>query len=254
MQVYSTGKGILFTGDVVVAENNPGNIVVQTRRLAVSNTFGWESKPSSPPDSYYIGYIQILLENFQSNHYAGNVEQRWEFSQLPLSDSLSVTECPWYGIDRDPYTPGLRRAELIGPATGQGDRSGEVVLGMTDDFKIKVAKHESLANGNPGPNALTQIERFQKFRTWLVLVKTNQVSNLGVYRILMQIDWSYKCSYAINIGASSFTLTYDGSSYEEKFGGMVDPIPPLALRGPVANIDQKLFHYLNGIKGYQIPT
>jgi hypothetical protein len=179
VQLYNQGKEISFTGDVQLVEDNPGNIVIQMRRLVVSNKYGWETKPDSPNGPYYIGYIQVILENRQSNHYGPTVEQRWEFDQLPLSDSISPTQCPWYGIDQDPFIPALRRAQIGTP--GEEDRNGQVVLGMTDDFRLKVAKYESLANGAPGPNMLTQIERYQKFRTWLVLVSTDQVGNLSAY-------------------------------------------------------------------------
>jgi hypothetical protein len=227
-----------------ISKNNPGNIVVDNSQLQVRTQV--QASLSSSDESHYLGYVQIIRDaNTQYIYYGNNVQERWEFSTLPISDSPSKPARPWYGLDKEEFIGGYRRQYLRKPPT---DRSDFDLMNMSDNFKWKISKFENLANGSAGPNALTQIRRAQYFRVWLVAVEESKVGNLASYKRLMQFDWAYQfdCSVSLQGAQAVLEVRQDNPWYEVKIGDFMTQIPPEALNAPVGNENQQLNHYLNG--------
>ena len=72
-------KSIEFTGNIMITEDNPEYIVVDTSRLEVKMRV--EASLSSFDESYYLCYVQIVTNNpvaglvpGQSNYYGKDVE------------------------------------------------------------------------------------------------------------------------------------------------------------------------------------
>jgi hypothetical protein len=255
-------KSIGWAGSVRLSENNPGYILVDTSQLQVR--VQTSASLDGYDDSYYLGYVQIITANDQRNHYGRNVEQRWEYSTLPLSDSVSAAERPWYGVDSEKQIGGWRRQYLPKPDVTKVyspppdlhnlHSSFSYPMNMSDNFRMRTAKFETLADGRAGPNALNRIERNQNFRLWLVAVEASKVNNLVSYQRLMQIDWGYQIDCSVRLDGASVNLgvSLDRPWHTEKFADLMDPIPPEALNTPAGNEDMDLVYYLDGTRQHVI--
>ncbi len=230
-----TDSDIQFT-DNSTHTINPGNIELCTRQLQVKVVVSAELGNN---ESYYLGYIQICTSNDQKNFYGNDVQQRWEFNTIPISDSDDEGNIPWYGVNNDPYLNGSRRVELIGPINADQN------LFMSDHFEPTVAKFETLANGTAGPKTLNRIQRDQSFRLWLVAVEINKADERDSYQKLMQLDWTYSLDCNVSFGVNAgVTWTTDNPTYVDKSNNM-DEIPEAAFNPPIANDNQQLEYYLN---------
>jgi hypothetical protein len=242
------GKTIKWVNGLRIIENNPGNIVVDTSQLQVQIQV--EAQLFNQDESYYLGYVQIVTYNNQHNHYGNHVDQRWEFSAMPLSDSLSKDERPWYGLERDYNIGGWRRQYLPKPSEDPaGGTSFDLQMNMSDNFEMKIAKFENLANGSAGPNAITRVTREQWFRIWLVAVEESKVNDLASYKRLMEIDWGYRINFSVRLDGANADLGVDVDTpwHTVKFGDFMDKIPSEALTAPVGNENQQLNYYLDGV-------
>lgn len=224
---------------------NPGNIEICTRQLQVKVVVSAELENN---ESYYLGYIQICTSNDQKNYYGNDddVEQRWEFNTIPISDSDDEGNIPWYGVGNDSSLNGSRRVELIGPINADND------LFMSDHFEPTVAKFETLATGDRGPKMLKRIHRDQSFRLWLVAVEINKADERDSYQKLMQLDRTYSLDCNVSFGVNAgVTWTTDNPAYVDKSDNM-DQIPEAAFNPPIANDNQELAYYLNDEKKHII--
>jgi hypothetical protein len=102
-------------------------------------------------DSHYLGYVQIITSNDQHNYYGSDVDQRWNFNKIPLSDSPSKAERPWYGVDSEPHIGGDRRYHLPKPTNDRAQFN--LQMNMSDDFHMTIAKFETLKDGSRGPQS-----------------------------------------------------------------------------------------------------
>jgi hypothetical protein len=232
-------KSIDWTGSIRITEDNPDYIVVDTSQLKVKMRV--EASLGSSDESHYLGYVQIVTYNYQSNYYGSNVKLRWEFSKTPLSDSYHKEERPWYGIAGDNPLGGYRRQKLTKPTEGQ--QVFDLQMNMSDSLGPKIAKS---AGGSAGQNMLNRIERDQMFRAWLVAVEESKVGTLASYKRLVQFDWRYwyDCSVSLEGAHAQLTVSRDYTSTWAKFGDFMDQIPPEALTAPIANENQQLNYYV----------
>src|SRR5512132_1728848 len=132
-----------------ISRNNPDNIVVDTSQLQVRTQV--QASLLSSDESHYLGYVQIIwLANTQFIYYGNSVQEHWEFSTLPISDSPSKGARPWYGLDSENAIGGYRHQYLPKPS---GDRSDfdDLQMTMSDNFTMTISKFENLANGSAGP-------------------------------------------------------------------------------------------------------
>jgi hypothetical protein len=224
-------------------KTNPGNIEVCTGQLQVKVVVAAELEKD---EAYYLGYIQVCTKSDERNDYGKDVQQRWEFSKTPISDSDAEGNIPWYGVGDDPFISGSRRIKLVGPI--KADQS----LSMSDHLEMTVAKFETLADGKAGPNMLNRIELNQSFSLWLVAVDVNQADKPEHYQKLLQIDWTYMLDGTVSFGdKAGLTLTTDNPVYVDKSDKM-DKIPAAAFKAPIANDNEELVYYLNGVKKHVI--
>jgi hypothetical protein len=238
-------KSISWNGAIRLSKNNPGDIEVDTSQLQV-RIHAWASL-SRNDNSHYLGYVQIITSNEQHNYYGTDVDQRWNFNKIPLSDSLSKAERPWYGVDSEPHIGGYRRYHLPKPTNGSSQFNPQ--MNMSDDFHMTIAKFETLRDGRAGPNALHDIQRDVSFRVWLVAVEESKVGDLHSYKRLMQLDWGYKfeCFVGVQGADAHLSVFLDSPWHYIKFGDYMDPIPGEALSAPVGNENQQLDYYRNGV-------
>jgi hypothetical protein len=237
---------VQWTGVAGSQQQTPGKIVLNSRRLEVRISV---SATLLAGESYYLGYIQVCTANNQRNFYGANVEQRWEFSNLPVSDSAAAEERPWYGIDSEPKIGGFRRVKLVGPLNNSVQ-----TVNMTDDFAPGVAKLDTLSNGVAGPNRLNRVIRDQSFRLWLAAIPTNKVNQLADYQRLFELDWRYQLDYNVNWvgGNANVVVVQDNPTHTIHVGNAMHPIPMAALLQSIANDSQQLNYYSNNVQQHVI--
>jgi hypothetical protein len=184
--------------------------------------------------------------NEQHNYYGSDVDQRWDFDKIPLSDPF-LKQRPLYGVGSEPHIGGYRRYYLPKPTNGPSQSN--LQMNMSDDFHMTIAKFETLRDGRAGPNTLHDITRDESFRVWLVAVEESKVSDLHSYKRLMQLDWGYtfECFVRLEEADAHLSVFLDNPWHYVKFGDYMDPIPDEALHASVGNENQQLDYYRNGV-------
>lgn len=221
----------------------PGKVNLKSKSLEVRATLKYRFDEGV---DFYVGFVQICTANAQVNHYGAGVEQRWEFKQVPVSDSANAGERPWYGDRDEAFIGGLRRLLIKGPNEALLSKQ----FNMSDFFRPGIAKFEALPNGAAGPNQLSRITRDQSFRLWFVSVKAKEQNQLASYTRLAQVDW--RCEYDVTVAhagtVATIAVVTDSLTVATKQGHTMDPLHTAAFTAPTANDNQKLRRYVNGVK------
>ncbi len=231
-------------GMLRLESQTPGKVNLKSKSLEVRATLKYRFDEGA---DFYVGFIQICNANAQVNHYGAGIEQRWEFKQLPVSDSANAGERPWYGDRNEAFIGGLRRLLIKGPNLMMASKQ----FNMSDFFRPGIAKAEALPNGVGGvPTQLSRVTRDQSFRLWFVSVKASEQNQLAAYTRLAQVDW--RCQYDLTVAhagaVATVTVVTDSLTIATKQGSMMDPLHTAAFTAPTANDNQKLRRYVNGVK------
>ncbi len=228
-------------GQIAITSQTAGKVNLKSKILEVRSTV---KVLLTYNEKYYVGFVQVCTANSQVNHYGPNVEQKWEFSHPIVSDAGASNERPWYGTRNEGFIGGLRRIQLDGPSIMASKQ-----FNMSDFFVPGIAKFETLANHNAGPNQLTRITRDQSFRLWLVAVAVSQQAQGNHYIKFAKVDWRYEYDLTVNyagptasIVVNNGALTYTAPTH----GSLIPALPLAAFNTPTANDNQQLSRYVNG--------
>lgn len=246
-------RSIQWVGQLEYALSNPANIQVLAPRLQIKAQV---EAMLLPGECYCAGFVQICTEALNRSDYGHSVNQRWEFSSLPLSDSENMSQRPFYGYGWDVSMPVRRFLQIEMPADADLTQCApaEYDLGMSDRLTATIAKRATAANGQPSDRVLNSYRRFQSFRTWLVAVPVKFLAEREKYTPLLQWDWEHRVALNVKIsaGVTSVNVIANAASAKEKSVAMMDPLPEEAFKSPICNQDQELSAYLGDAKTHTV--
>lgn len=123
--------------------------------------------------AWKLGFVQVLRQSQIVNRY-GQRASRWVMPKLPLLDTVSEKELPWYGGDK-----GYARGFGIASTALDDAPTGTVSWALTRE----------------GPAALSAIERSQVFSTYLCAYDE---ANDTLW-ILREISWRVSATIAVDV-------------------------------------------------------